>query len=81
MVRDHDVHTVLRYNAAEWVSSAFLVWGNKEAPVKLHESANMIFIGEQKLNEETLSAPRQLPRVSVVPKNAQNEKDNRQQGN
>jgi hypothetical protein len=44
VVRDHDIRTVLRCNAAERVSSAFFVRGNKEAPLKLLKSANTNFL-------------------------------------
>ena len=74
MVRDHVVRMVLRCVGAERGSSAFLVWGKQGGPTQVARKREHEFpIGEREPNEETLSAPQELPRVSAVPRTCESQ--------
>ena len=69
VVRDHVVRTLLWCVSAERVSSAYLVWDKQGGPTQVARKREHVFpIGKQEPNEETLSAPQELPRVSAVPR-------------
>ena len=69
MIRDYLVHTLLQCVGAKRVSSAYLVWGKRGGPTQVAQKGENKFpIGKQESNEETLSAPQELPRVSAFPR-------------
>ena len=75
MVRDHVVCTLLRCVGVERVSSAYLVWGEQGGPTQVVRKREHEFsIGKQEPNEETLSAPQELPRVSAVARTRETQK-------